>query len=95
MFPGTNLHVLLENEVNHHYVGGYYGAASEEEMKRELVSCRNSRRSRVHNVVGNPHFWKVIWGVVGRDIHGASPIQHQLSSGEDHLIWAVMLHAWF
>jgi len=23
--------------VNHHYVGGYYGAASEEEMKRELV----------------------------------------------------------
>ena len=23
--------------MNHHYVGGYYGAASEEEMKRELV----------------------------------------------------------
>ena len=23
--------------VDHHYVGGYYGAASEEEMKRELV----------------------------------------------------------
>lgn len=28
-------------KVNHHYVGGYYGAASEEEMKRELVACLN------------------------------------------------------
>ena len=25
------------SKVDHHYVGGYYGAASEEEMKRELV----------------------------------------------------------
>ena len=25
-------------QVDHHYVGGYYGAASEEEMKRELVA---------------------------------------------------------
>ena len=69
MCPGTSLHVLLENEVDHHYVGGYYGAASEEEMKRELVSCRNSCRSRVvHNVVGNRHFGKLFGGVVGHDI---------------------------
>ena len=59
--PGTSLHVLLENKVNHHYVGGYYGAASEEEMKRELVSCRNlCQGSKVHKTVRNPHFWKVM-----------------------------------
>ena len=30
-------------EVDHHYVGGYYGAASEDEMKRELVRLRRSQ----------------------------------------------------
>ena len=29
------------SKVDHHYVGGYYGAASEEEMKRELVPSRH------------------------------------------------------
>ena len=53
--------MLPENKVNHHYVGGYYGAASEEEMKRELVSCRNlCQGSKVHKTVRHPHFWKVM-----------------------------------
>jgi hypothetical protein len=31
-------------KVDHHYVGGYYGAASEEEMKRELVGLGRRQR---------------------------------------------------
>ena len=31
-------------QVNHHYVGGYYGAASEEEMKQELVPGMRIKR---------------------------------------------------
>ena len=68
--PGQVFMCCLKMRSDHHYVGGYYGAASEEEMKRELVSCRNSCRSRVvHNVVGNRHFGKLFGGVVGHDIH--------------------------
>lgn len=28
---------VRRSEANHHYVGGYYGASSEEQMLRELV----------------------------------------------------------
>ena len=77
MCPGTSLHVLLENKVNHHYVGGYYGAASEEEMKRELVSCRNlCQGSEVHKTVGHPHFWKVMLASGGSWPLSKLSIQH-------------------